>query len=111
MIRLTTRSTLTDTLFPYTTLFRSCHDRQRRRIPAQGAHRLPGLQLPPSAAPAAAQAAAARPLQVRIAQGAALVWHLLPRRGNSGGRWLAAVAWAGPGGGRDRKSTRLNSSH
>src|SRR3546814_10216871 len=86
MIRLTTRSTLTDTLFPYTTLFRSCHDRQRRRIPAQGAHRLPGLQLPSSAAPAAAQAAAARPLQVRIAQGAALVWHLLPRRGNSGGR-------------------------
>src|SRR3546814_4147648 len=70
MIRRPPRSNLTDTPFPYTTLFRS------------------------------AQAAAARPLQVRIAQGAALVWHLLPRRGNSGGRWLAAVAWAGPGGGR-----------
>src|SRR3546814_15191472 len=70
MIRRPPRSNLTDTPFPYTTLFRS------------------------------AQAAAARPLQVRIAHGAALVWHLLPRRGNSGGRWLAAVAWAGPGGGR-----------
>src|SRR3546814_16478180 len=49
MIRLPPRSTRTDTLFPYTTLFRSCQPRlsaDRRRHPAAGDPRLYGLCLP-----------------------------------------------------------------
>src|SRR3546814_2885507 len=45
MIRRPPRSTRTDTLFPYTTLFRSC---ARPRRPAAGARPLPPPSLPPS---------------------------------------------------------------
>src|SRR3546814_12332369 len=81
-IRRPPRSTRTDTLFPYTTLFRSCQG----RAPAPG-------QPAPCACPGGGRAAGAvRP----AADGPAL-------------------AHAGPCGyrrpGRDRKSTRLNSSH
>src|SRR3546814_3941791 len=46
MIRRPPRSTRTDTLFPYTTLFRSHADRRlRRRLQPQGHRRLPGSVL------------------------------------------------------------------
>src|SRR3546814_16373835 len=81
MIRRPPRSTRTDTLFPYTTLFRS--NRPPGRVPPQGAHRLPRLQLPPPAVAEDRQARRAVGLQIPVAQISAL----------------------------DRKSTRLNSSH
>src|SRR3546814_4222961 len=42
MIRRPPRSTRTDTLFPYTTLFRSDRRRGRRRHPARPQHHRPG---------------------------------------------------------------------
>src|SRR3546814_15650541 len=83
MIRRPPRSTRTDTLFPYTTLFRST---ERRRVP-------------PAYAPACVRDGQRRPLPARA----------FPTAFHSGGATsfrdtpLRAAA--------DRKSTRLNSSH
>src|SRR3546814_2416283 len=61
MIRLPPRSTRTDTLFPYTTLFRSppCHDSATRSslIPVPGGSR-PDLRLRPAGRPGLGQPAA-----------------------------------------------------
>src|SRR3546814_3678969 len=105
MIRLPPRSTRTDTLFPYTTLFRS-----RRTV-----HRLP--------APPARRARSHRGAPARTRTGRPLA----ARRGNRARRAAGrdTPADAGAAGGvvagvlralvaaprRDRKSTRLNSSH
>src|SRR3546814_13454069 len=115
MIRRPPRSTRTDTLFPYTTLFRSHHpvlDHVRDRLrAADAAHRpvrRPALVLAPAGSPVPDRAAA---LGVLVGRHPALL------RGRR-----AAVAAAGtdaaaqPGHPRrraavDRKSTRLNSSH
>src|SRR3546814_13144137 len=99
MIRRPPRSTRTDTLFPYTTLFRSGHEEPGR----QAALAIPGwLHEQIGNRPAAADVdhmpsdrvsilrhAAAHPLPGVIDQDFAHFWH---RR-------------------KDRKSTRLNSSH
>src|SRR3546814_2917030 len=50
MIRRPPRSTRTDTLFPYTTLFRSCSD-STRRAPPDGRTVRPGPEQPPRPTP------------------------------------------------------------
>src|SRR3546814_16164033 len=72
MLRRPPRSTRTDALFPYTTLFRSLGCRARRACPVGRAYRYP-------------------PAQARLHMAA-----FIAARGDEG---------------RDRKSTRLNSSH
>src|SRR3546814_18513771 len=86
MIRRPPRSTRTDTLFPYTTLFRSGRD---QRIAAEAEDHAGGVHR--------AEAAEARPGRVER--------HVRP--GEQGGD-PDAEAHAHDG---DRKSTRLNSSH
>src|SRR3546814_15860728 len=81
MIRRPPRSTRTDTLFPYTTLFRSRDGRRR--------------------APRAPRRTGRRPVADRVQPPA------LPARQ----RRTGAVARADPRPRVDRKSTRLNSSH
>src|SRR2546422_6217727 len=85
MIRRPPRSTL----FPYTTLFRSLENLE------MGAYTV--------AEPA------------RVAAALARVYELFPvlfeRRRQKAGTLSGAVARRGPGTARDRKSTRLNSSH
>src|SRR3546814_8509018 len=110
MIRRPPRSTRTDTLFPYTTLFRSADPtridawrlRARRGIPCA----LPGLDQ----YPVGAQGRAARTPDQRPSGHA----------GAAPGAWLMTrfvslmctlVGCRGDGQRKDRKSTRLNSSH
>src|SRR3546814_14907337 len=90
MLRRPPRSTRTDTLFPYTTLFRSV-DADVQALEVRGlaapmvvAHRVHGR-----------------------GEGC-LVFRVACRVGH---RRARGVAHAQPAGGRDRKSTRLNSSH
>src|SRR3546814_18778035 len=99
MIRRPPRSTRTDTLFPYTTLFRSL----ARRFDG-GLARLGGLSL--VAGVAAAEALHALGLDaVRLKWPNDLVVVDGGRPGSSPGQVLRKL------GGLDRKSTRLNSSH
>src|SRR3546814_12179957 len=99
MIRRPPRATRTDTLFPYTTLFRSC---QRMTLPNGFAERDPALNL--------------RPLYLVNRDGFG-AWH--ERQPTALVQWMRAHGFdaaAGsqltlPGGEGDRKSTRLNSSH
>src|SRR3546814_15599954 len=97
MIRRPPRSTRTDTLFPYTTLFRS----QSRR-----GNRLFELGLGDVAL--AFSAASSKTDQIRIAE-------LVAAHGREGfaAAWLQnrSLAWAAELLPPDRKSTRLNSSH
>src|SRR3546814_5158280 len=103
MIRRPPRSTRTDTLFPYTTLFRSSHE-------AQQLSRFGN----PRTRPALAEAAVVDELHVQSAKRLGLLEHLRLQVGRAVPGRLTA------GGGvhgedqpatRDRKSTRLNSSH
>src|SRR3546814_8290607 len=119
MIRRPPISTRTDTLFPYTTLFRS-----RRNIPACA-----GLIFGPlihAVAPHRGIFIEGRPSRLRMAlrtvsngrkeyaDGKASVrqWSFRRRRGRGGGRVVSGLGTAGlVGDHRDRKSTRLKSSH
>src|SRR3546814_9757930 len=118
MIRRPPRSTRTDTLFPYTTLFRSCFSpspaqrerearmrRVRARLFARNKERPPGGGL--SINSTAGETSALQPLRNRRAQVARRLHRrhprLLQRRELALGRPRAAR--------RDRKRTRLNSSH
>src|SRR3546814_10776412 len=123
MIRRPPRSTRTDTLFPYTTLFRSGHwnpmQKQHGKNNPQGMHMgdLPNLLIGTDGrgsmeitVPGAHLASGSNPML--DADGAAMVVHAGPDdmvsdlSGNSGGRIACGVFPVG-----DRKSTRLNSSH
>src|SRR3546814_13351267 len=97
MIRRTPRSTRTDTLFPYTTLFRSAerHRAQGGRARAARRSRAANRHLPRRAR---ALPAAMIPSRQEIAYRTYGAW-LLARFDAGGARYL------------DRKSTRLNSSH
>src|SRR3546814_12932322 len=97
MIRRPPRSTLTDTLFPYTTLFRSTHGERLQSVPVQSRVPAPGqcagtkTQL--SVRPLLSARRGYGPeLDILSADG-------LYQRGRCKKRQL------------DRKSTRLNSSH
>src|SRR3546814_8410876 len=125
MIRRPPRSTRTDTLFPYTTLFRSPAGADRasrlragRFDPdgrARASHDSLRAQpdLPEEAARAAARARrpAVRELDARRLDHPepllSLLEAALPARGGAPARALAPLARRG----LDRKSTRLNSSH
>src|SRR3546814_10975854 len=97
MIRRPTRSTLTDTLFPYTTLFRSRFAHAERFADAED-HRQPGGQRRPRLR-----------LDVGVALGEPLAAFAVAdddeRRAGIGEHRSRYRA------GEDRKSTRLNSSH
>src|SRR3546814_20079385 len=98
MIRLPPRSTRTDTLFPYTTLFRSSHGEPpwRREHPAQATrHGQPG--------PVAACVHSGLPLQ----EGSATLTAATGEIREAAWRHAYRVT----SGTQDRKSTRLNSSH
>src|SRR3546814_11099695 len=99
MIRRPPRSTLTDTLFPYTTLFRSP---DKRRNHGRAPHAAAGIDL--RAYPAVAR----HQLEADVVQahGGAV---LLAR--DHGDLELARQIGEFGMEGRDRKSTRLNSSH
>src|SRR3546814_3463813 len=102
MIRRPPRSTRTDTLFPYTTLFRSSHAGQHRRIVLLGPghrHGFRGLALPPVTA-------FATPLgEIPLDTAAMAEIAGLP------GVSVLPEAHADEHALEDRKSTRLNSSH
>src|SRR3546814_17102043 len=116
MIRRPPRSTRTDTLFPYTTLFRSEHERvavlvRERRLPAR---QLDLLQLVVAAQAEVVLAAAGHRVQgeAELDVAAAALWraaldvaHLV-----DGAVVLDHVSLLDVVG-LDRKSTRLNSSH
>src|SRR3546814_14069769 len=95
MIRRPPRSTRTDTLFPYTTLFRSRADVLVRPVAR--------FAVDPAAAQPGARGAQHVHLDV-----VAHVQHLSRRAVQARARGMED---AGLGLGRDRKSTRLNSSH
>src|SRR3546814_13903776 len=98
MIRRPPRSTRTDTLFPYTTLFRSAHRLGTARGEDQVV-RMVGKR--PRFVPARQQDRIARlEREGKIGRHAAIVHDAMPLFD------LVAV-----GGDKDRKSTRLNSSH
>src|SRR3546814_12457481 len=104
MIRRPPRSTRTDTLFPYTTLFRS------RRTGAPEPPRRMGLHDARRAGAAAAIAGRSRPLARRTR----LLYRKPPcreRQGEAPARLDAALSDLSRGVAGDRKSTRLNSSH
>src|SRR3546814_6998040 len=123
MIRRPPRSTRTDTLFPYTTLFRSLARGTRRRASGRtrrGKDRGEGACRQGRAAPGFDRGGARRPVEPRRDRGrdggqrgacgadartSRLAW---PGRAASGG-----ARGEGAAGRRaaDRKSTRLNSSH
>src|SRR3546814_8271862 len=117
MIRRPPRSTRTDTLFPYTTLFRSSSERSCRRAAPDGRHYRAGeglwpLRLSPYPCAARACRLAGQPVggRAHLAAGGfkgaeetteappALAWR----------RVVHPVAPAAP---RDRTSTRLSSRH
>src|SRR3546814_14302795 len=89
MIRLPPRSTRTDTLFPYTTLFRSCGD--VHRVVVTGANSFLGVHI----------------VEALLAWGATEVACLVRESGGQS----AAERFAQALQDKDRKSTRLNSSH
>src|SRR3546814_14713056 len=107
MIRRPPRSTRTDTLFPYTTLFRSAHRRQplglRRVVPlvavARGQRRADVLQV-------VAGIEALRNRADGLAQRLAVAQVGRARQGVDLAAGVVDVVLPG-----DRKSTRLNSSH
>src|SRR3546814_19439501 len=100
MIRRPPRSTRTDTLFPYTTLFRSAPARVDRRVVPCGA---PARLTVVRGNEAALRIVAHQPAQMREQGGGHRAAH---RNADAG----APESRAGFANG-DRKSTRLNSSH
>src|SRR3546814_9558104 len=142
MVRCTPRSTRTDTLFPYTTLFRSRFDAPPKRFGKAALERLqnhdwpgnvrelenlcwrlaalaPGDTITP--ADLDGMLAASRPAPAREWDDALSAWaRARLAEGESGlhatalerfERALLDAALEHTGGRRDRKSTRLNSSH
>src|SRR3712207_7001672 len=93
MIRRPPRSTL----FPYTTLFRSGPDQPMGSGEREGETEDPGRVL--------------ELVAVQLAQLLQPVAHRLRVHEELGGHLLAAAVVQQPGAERDRKSTRLNSSH
>src|SRR3546814_15610101 len=91
MIRRPPRSTRTDTLFPYTTLFRSALEREKGFVISSGDASLL-FELSEHALDAVA---------VLVTAIVGMLWHLAVRAGRDDRQ-------DAPG---DRKSTRLNSSH
>src|SRR3546814_15254019 len=89
-IRRPPRSTRTDTLFPYTTLFRSAQDALALEIAAQEGHRM-ALQ--------------------RQARRLVIGEHMLDHRRRRQRGVLLEAELVRLGRAEDRKSTRLNSSH
>src|SRR3546814_13246403 len=100
MIRLPPRATRTDTLFPYTTLFRSRYELGRGRI--EGVERAP---IDERSLRAGLVGRSARPV-VEIERRRGREHGIVARLGR-GDRAVDAA----PRHHRDRKSTRLNSSH
>src|SRR3546814_5114517 len=100
MIRRPPRSTRTDTLFPYTTLFRSVEPGSPAAAPERRLYRASGKHV-----------AAGRPvgqhdlLAFRREDHRVLAGHVAAAQGGK----ADLAAW--PGADLDRKSTRLNSSH
>src|SRR3546814_4057875 len=126
MIRRPPRSKRTDTLFPYTTLFRSHHRTRRGTADAAGAGRGVGRRRPapePAAADAAAFAAgrirgrfvlnAATTLRMHAQRGFTLLEVLVATALLAAGLALAFATVRAPTAtaARDRHSTRLNSRH
>src|SRR3546814_7196414 len=113
MIRRPPRSTRTDTLFPYTTLFRSVRDRQARLRIGGLARRQPGGIAGEKAAPGKADAlcaTAADGYRCDLCADAGHLWRAMHRGAGkrpADGR-IAAADTQGCDG--DRTSTRLNSS-
>src|SRR3546814_4295662 len=107
MIRRPPRSTRTDTLFPYTTLFRSTDPVRCAVLRAGGADR---------GAARAGQSGAADDARLSFAAGGLFGTGPADRGGageparRGGQRVRLQIPDQGPGT-RDRKSTRLNSSH
>src|SRR3546814_8472056 len=120
MLRRPPRSTRTDTLFPYTTLFRSCHRRTRRdrgdaaaghlQLAAGAQSMKPGFGIRDSGWGRTLAQRSVSPALVQAASG--LVWTrvhpagLLSRIPNPASRLSTAERLV-----IDRKSTRLNSNH
>src|SRR3546814_18215171 len=121
MIRLPPRSTRTDTLFPYTTLFRSpCAGadgvgaaRQGERAAAAGDRRdrraLRGVIIRPASKDDAAAIWAILEPVIRAGETYALARDM--READALAYWLGAGKEACVAEAEDRKSTRLNSSH
>src|SRR3546814_12712851 len=102
MIRRPPRSTRTDTLFPYTTLFRSegaAQFGERDQIAARAPHR---SRIAPAAEADPALVAAVRVHHIELLPARAIAFEHDP-----GAVGRIAAAGIDP----DRKSTRLNSSH
>src|SRR3546814_14870948 len=97
MIRQTPRSTRTDTLFPYTTLFRSTPDYRTWRDAVLAADDL-GVDV------IFGYDHFHRPAMKAIVDGKPVMFDEQPDVANFEG-WTALASWG------DRKSTRLNSSH
>src|SRR3546814_7046519 len=117
MIRRPPRSTRTDTLFPYTTLFRSRYCSYRRCAPRCGT--LPGMEPPvgPCSIDYGIQLLMNPRLAARAIDALHRGWPVTVSAGAKGYALLAIEtasdsALAGfDGEQQDRKSTRLNSSH
>src|SRR3546814_12198887 len=101
MVRCPPRPTLTDTLCPYTTLFRSLFIDRRKLVPGLDAHLGNGVAVnpPDGFAPALDRLGQAR-RRVVIDGASAAVW-IFDRLSAAGAQPVSG----------DRKSTRLNSSH
>src|SRR3546814_18839733 len=110
MIRGTLRSTRSDTLFPYTTLFRSAkvevddaaHVSDSRLVSAVGRRRAHGVVV---------YARTCRDLSLHRRRRAEVQRQALPRRRCAGGGAGGDRGACAEGGLADRKSTSLNSSH
>src|SRR3546814_11517786 len=103
MIRRPPRSTLTDTLFPYTTLFRSLAIVDHITAPRTALRRIGGSRL--------FVGAAAASIAVWLAYVLLIPWYV-PRTVGVELSWSALALAVGVSlVSQDRKSTRLNSSH
>src|SRR3546814_2193715 len=106
MIRRPPRSTRTDTLFPYTTLFRSLTD-MMNQVYSNSGDRLKGRQMPVFySSREAGFFSISGNLATQYSQ--AVGWAMAAA---TDGDERIAAAWIGEGATADRKSTRLNSSH
>src|SRR3546814_8495402 len=116
MIRRPPRSTRTDTLFPYTTLFRSAVVVEAHQLAQVGLHVLRGIELLPLARRDPQLVVAAEQQAVAVVAAAADLGHLAPDHLQAFERAAAAIvqrqrAARDRAAAGDRKSTRLNSSH
>src|SRR3546814_5275108 len=109
MIRRPPRSTRTDTLFPYTTLFRAPRQSSiggdNLYLSASAAMGLPGTPLTVSARIGRSSGDARDPARAARLRPDGTYWDYGIGVDYMKGRWFAGLRYA------DRKSTRLNSSH